>query len=163
MFVAAFSDTLYPFGELPVELGPPRLCQTSVCDVARERVLEDVLDLAFERRSRPAANQVAALEQMEVRLDVADELVDRPGPEHASDDRRSLQRSFLGLVEQVDARREHGLDGVWNLEAGRQLPSTPAAVLPLQHAGVDQVAQHLLDEEGISFGAFHDERANLAG
>ena len=121
MFVAAFSDTLYPFGELPVELGPPRLCQTSVCDVARERVLEDVLDLAFERRSRPAANQVAALEQMEVRLDVADELVDRPGPEHASDDRRSLQRSFLGLVEQVDARREHGLDGVWNLEAGRHI------------------------------------------
>jgi hypothetical protein len=62
-------------------------------------VLEDVFDLAFEGGGRAPANEVTAFEQMQVRLEVAHELVDGAGPEHPPDDRSGLQCRFLGLRE----------------------------------------------------------------
>src|SRR5439155_24829782 len=87
MLVTALAHPFDPRAELGVQPGSSRLRETSVGNLARERVLEHILDFAFEGRTGPATDEVAALEEMEVWLVHFEELVDGAGPEDAADDR----------------------------------------------------------------------------
>ena len=120
-------------------------------------MLEDVFDLPFERRARPAADEVATLECAQIRFQPGDELIHRSRPERAADHRRCLEGRLVGLPEQVDARGEDRLHRVRDVEAGRQLRRVPRTVRPLEDAGVDQAAEHFLDEERVSLRALHDK------
>ena len=157
VLVATFAEPFEPVGEPRVQPRTSRLCEPVVCDLARQRMLEDVFDLPFERRARPAADEVATLECAQIRFQPGDELVHRSRPERAADHRRCLEGRLVGLPEQVDARGEDRLHRVRDVEAGRQLRRVPRTVRPLEDAGVDQAAEHFLDEERVSLRALHDE------
>src|SRR6266508_6420429 len=92
VLVASLADPFDPFGELGME--PPASCfrEASVRDLAGERMLEDVLDLTFERGAGAPADEVAALEHTQVGFGACDELGHRTRPEDASDHRSRLQR-----------------------------------------------------------------------
>ena len=78
VLVARLALALEPVREGGVQLRPPRLRQARVGDLARERVLDHVLALAGDRGAGAAADEVALLEQPEVRLSALEQLV-RPG------------------------------------------------------------------------------------
>jgi hypothetical protein len=73
-------------------------------------VLERVLRLAGDRRARTPADEVAILEDAEVRPQVRDKLVNGARPEDAADDRSGLKRCLFGEREKVDASGEDRLD-----------------------------------------------------
>ena len=102
------------------------------------------------------AHEVPLLEQPEVRGRSRHELADGIVPEHAPDHGGGLQRRLLGPGQQVDARGEHGLDGVRHGETGRELTERPAAVFAAEHAPVDQRGDQLLDKERVPLGPFGD-------
>lgn len=154
------TESLEPGREGGVQPRAPRLGQTRVGDLARERVLDRVLALAGHGRAAAAANEVALLEHAQVRL-TADELVHRPRPEDAPDHGRGLQRFLLSRLEQVDPRRENRLHRVGDSEVVRELADRPPAVLALQHPAVDERREQLLDEERVSLRALDHHRAQL--
>src|SRR5437867_1109907 len=121
MLVPSLAETLEPAGETSVEPRALRLGETRVRDLTRERVLDRVLALARHRGARAATDEVALLENAEIRLEPVEQLVDRAGPENAADHRCRLEGCLLGGLEQVDAGGQHSLDGVRHLEAGREL------------------------------------------
>src|SRR5207248_7110291 len=102
VLVTAGAGPLAPAREVGVEAGAARLRKTPVRDFARERVLERVLGLALERRAAAAADEVAALQHAEVRLEPAEELVDGAAPERPPDHGGRLERGLLVRREEVD-------------------------------------------------------------
>src|SRR5437660_733626 len=64
VLVAALAETFDPVRELGVQPSPPRLCQATVGDFARERVLEDILDLARQRGARTLPDEVSNLKHV---------------------------------------------------------------------------------------------------
>ena len=135
-----------------------RLC---VGDLAGERVLDHVLPLTLDRRAGARQTKSRSCEQAEVRIRSLDELADRTAPEDAADHGGRLQRRLLGPGQQVDARGEHGLDGVRHRETRRELTERPAAVPPGEHAPVDQRRDQLLDEERVPLGPFGDQLSRI--
>ena len=158
--LVALAEAVEPVGERRVKTRPPRLWQGRVGDLAGEGVLDRVFPLSRHARPAAAADQVALLEDAQVRLRL-DELVDRPAPEDAPDHGCSLERRLLGRLEQVDAGGENRVDRVRHGEIGRKLVERPAAVGAAQHALVDQHPEQLLDEERVAFGPRHHELAEL--
>ncbi len=53
------------------------------------------------------------------------------------------------------------MNRVRHSEVTRKLPQSPTAVLARKKAAIDQHAEQLLDEEGISLGPLDDELAEL--
>src|SRR5439155_26876910 len=106
VIVAPLPGMLDPRGEGSVQLCSLRLRDAVVGNLTCERVLDCVLALARNRRAGAPANEVAFRENVEVRH-AADELVDRPRPEHAPDDRGRLQGRLLRPPEKIDARGQY--------------------------------------------------------
>src|SRR6266567_5654414 len=82
VIVAPWPGMLDPRGEGGMQLCPLRLRDAVVGNLTCERMLDRVLALARNRRAGAPAHEVAFGENVEVRH-AADELVDRPRPEHA--------------------------------------------------------------------------------
>ena len=160
MLIAAFAEAKDPVGEARVQTSAPSLAQASVGDLARERMLEDVLDFPLERGSGPPADEVPAFEHSQIRIGSFNQLVDRTGPEHAPDHGRGLKRCLLRVVQEVDPRSEDGLHRIRDLEARGHVIRAPASVSALEHARIDETAEHLLDEERIALGALDDQLAD---
>lgn len=137
VLVIALANPFEPGGERRMELRAPGLRQTRVRDLTRERVLDRVLAFPARRGAGAAADKVTLDQKVEVRRP-ANELVDRPCPKDAADDRSRLQRSLLGRRQQIDASREDSLHGVRNLEALWEIGGGPASVFPLQHTVVNE-------------------------
>ena len=108
-------------------------------------------------------DEVAGLEEVEVRRQTCHQLIHGTGPEDSTDDRGRLQRRLFRFCEQVDASREHGLDGIGNLEAGRELTRVPASVRAFEDSCIDQALEDLFDEEGVAFGPLHDQFTHSTG
>ena len=141
----------------------PRFREGGVGDLAGQRVLEGEFALAFERRDRSPADEVALLERSEVRVSSPDELAHGAWPEHAPDHRGRLQPVLLGGIEEVDPRSDHRLHGVGDGVADWELERLPRAVVAPEDARVDEAADELLDEERVSFRAGHDHVSHGAG
>ena len=93
--VGSVAGALQPAGEGSVQRGALRFQQALVGDLARERVLDDVFALAGDRRAGAAADELALLEQLEVRKVAVDQLADGSGPEDAPNHRGGLERRLL--------------------------------------------------------------------
>ena len=158
--LVAVAQALEPVGERRVQTRSPRFGQGCVGDLAGERVLDCVFPLSRHARPAAPADQVAFLEDAQVRLRL-DELIDWPAPEDAPDDGCSLECRFLGWLEQVDAGSENRVDGVRHSEVRRELVQRPAAIGAAQRAMVDQHPEQLLDEERIAFGPRDHQLAEL--
>ena len=124
---------LDPACRLQVRHGPVALRDALVGDVADERVLEDVFRLPGHRRAEPRQHEVARLQPTQELVDAGRRGVqgapDGLRPEDPTDDRGGLQRPLLVGAEEVDARRQHGLDRIGNLdrrEAGLGSPAIRA-------------------------------------
>ena len=161
VLVAALARPLDPLRKAGMELGAARLREALVGDLARQRVLERVFGLALERGPRAPADEVTVLEDAEVGLLLAEQLVHRAGPEDSADDCGGLESGLVRRLEQIDARGEDRLHRIGHGESGRQRRRAPRAVRPLQHALVDQAADDLLDEERIPLGCFQDQVPDL--
>src|SRR5881394_587654 len=84
---------------------PATLRQLTVSNVANEDVLEGVLQLSGNRRSRSRPNHVTALELVERLLDAVPrpfEVRDRAGPEDGPDHRRVLREPLLARRQPVE-------------------------------------------------------------
>ena len=130
-------------------------------------MLEDELLLAGHRRSEPGQHEVAVLQPGEDvgqlgRLAVQ-QAGDGPGPEDAAHDRGGLQRALVGGVEQVDPGRQHRLHAVGDLHALDIGGGSPARPLADDAARVDQMADDLLEIEGISLAALEDRPVHGVG
>src|SRR2546425_6136427 len=121
MLIAAFAEAKDPVGEARVQTSAPSLAQASVGDLARERMLEDVLDFPLERGGGPPADEVPALEHSEIRIGSFNQLIDRTGPEGAPDNGRGLKRCPLRVVQEADPLSEDFLHTVSALEAHRHV------------------------------------------
>src|SRR5262249_31276282 len=156
-------------------VGPaPHLQEERLVDrLLRERVAEDVLELADERPAvaldRPAGfaleEDVAVAELGELALAVGVEL--RVSPEHLAhdaeeeapaDDRRNLQHLPSRRIEAIDARHDDFLDRARHLDAAAILGDRAAAGVAPDRAGFDQREEHLFDVEWVALGAAHDHR-----
>ena len=147
VLVALLADALEPGGECCVEPRAPRRRQARVGDVPCQGMLERELTLAGERRAGAAPDEIARLEYGEIGCVAVEELPQRSAPEDAADHRCRLERRLLDRRQQVDARREHRVDGVRHL---------------LGVADVACLGAELLQEEGIALGALDDLAAELA-
>ncbi len=85
-----------PVGERRVEPSSSRLGDRAVGDLAGERVLDRVLVPARELEPAARGDQVALLEQGEVRLPAVEQVAHRRRPEHPADDGRRLQHRLVG-------------------------------------------------------------------
>ena len=133
-----------------------RLGQAAVCHFACERVLEDVLDLSLERRALAPVDEVACLERLDVRGQASTSSYTGPVQNTRPITAAACSAAFSGSAEHVDARREHRLHRVRYLEARRHVVGMPPpSRVPASR--VDQAAEDLLDEEGISFRPFDDD------
>src|ERR687888_1898660 len=139
MLVAAAADALEPLGEARVQPGTAAEGQRGVGDLAREGVLEAELALPGDRRSRPPADEVALLEQIQIDVGLVEERAHRALPERAAGHRRRLQRMPLLLGKKVYAGRDDRLDGVGGGQRLCQLARYPAILATTaQDAAVQQ-------------------------
>ena len=131
-----------------------------VGDLARQDVFEDELRLSGDRRREARQDQLALLQTVERRAQVlpvpVQQTSDGPRPEHATDDRRSLEGALLHGVQQVDPCREHCLHRVRDLHLRDRRRRAPPVCVPDDHALVDQVTDDLFEEEGVALGALED-------
>ena len=133
---------------------PPR--QALVGDVLDQDVAEGELALAHDRGAGSRVDQASVLEPPQdlVQLDRARiRLEQRPNgsdPEGPADDRRRLHDPLLEGHEQIDARGEHALHGVGDLE-----------VLDARRF-LQQPLHDLLEEEGVPACALQDQCAKVA-
>jgi hypothetical protein len=88
--------------------------------------------------AQPIAGLHDALEQLQREL--------------AADHRAHLERALRGVVQAVEPRHQHVLDGVGNGDAAQIPGQRDAAVLDTERAVLQQRLGHLLDEEGIALG-----------
>ena len=95
-------------------------------DACAEASLSFIRDQIMVHLTAP--DEVACLEQLEVRLLAAEQLDHGAVPEDAAGDRRSLERRLLLRRQEIDTRGHHRLHGVRELELLRELAYTPAAV-----------------------------------
>jgi hypothetical protein len=72
VLVAAFAEMFEPGCKSSVQPAAPRLRQTRVRDLARQRMLERELALAGQRRGRSPADEVPLLESEPVGIDASD-------------------------------------------------------------------------------------------
>ena len=160
VLVTTFPCLLEPFGEPSMQASPLRDEEASVGHIAGERVLDRKFWLADNRRARPKPNEVAFLEDVQVRFDAFQQLGDGTSPERSADHGGRLEGRLFRWLQQVDARREHSLHRVGNDEVAGKVPHRPVAVASLEHALIDQCANELLDEEWIALRAREDEVAH---
>ena len=125
VLVPPFSGPFDPSRERGVQPRPFRFRQARVRDLAGERVLDRILAVPRDRGAGPASDEVALLEDPQIRICALNEVVDGAGPEDPADHGRRLQGLFLGRFEQVDPGRDDCLDGVGNGEVRRQLRQVP--------------------------------------
>ena len=150
-----------PVGEHRVEPAAPGLRNAGVGDLTRERVLDRVLAVARDHRPSVAPDEIALLEEVEVRLLTGQEVNDGRRPEHPPDDGSGLQRRLLGGRQPVDAGREHRVHGVGHREVELVRAERPLAVPLLEHTGIDELPDELLEEERVAFGSVDHELAEL--
>ena len=128
MLVVASPAAFQPLREAGVERSPLRPQQALVGDLAGERVLDHVLPLSGNRGTGLAVHEVPFLKQAEVRFQARYQVTHGIGPKDPPDHGGRLQRRLLTRGQQIDARREHRLNGVRHQESGRELTEGPAAV-----------------------------------
>jgi hypothetical protein len=139
-----------PVGEGGVKLGPGRLGQAGIGDLAGEDVLEAKRLLAADRRTLLAQEEVAQEQGLEHLVDVLDvwrDVRDRPGPEDPADDGGALQHELRVTRQPVDTRPDQGLDCVRD-----------------RRAYVRALGEHthrLLDEERVPLGLGEHVTAQL--
>ena len=134
-----------PFGESRVVLRASELRHARVGDLANERVLEPVRDLARDRRARLAQEKLPLQQIVEQRLvpvDVRRQMLERAAPEDPSDDRASLKQRLRRGIEMVDAGGDQRLERVRNA-VGRAVA----------RSALDEHPDRLLDEERIALRA----------
>ncbi|MDQ3425110.1 MAG: hypothetical protein M3435_02685, partial [Actinomycetota bacterium] len=112
-------------------------------------MLDRVLALPGHRRGAAAPHEVALLEKVEVWLLTVQQVDHRADPEDPSDDGRCLERRFLHRRKSIHPRRQDGMDRVGHREPRSPLPEGPLPVPPLENARVEELADELLEEEGV--------------
>ena len=88
----------------------------SVCDLARERVLDRELAVLARRGGAHGDDEVALLEHAEVRLVASEQVHDRSRREDPSHHGTRLERRLLARGKPVDPRGEHRVNGVGHRE-----------------------------------------------
>ena len=151
----------HPVGERRVQTPSARLGDARVRDLARQRVLHRVLGLAGERRPATAANEVALLEQVEVRPFAFDQVDHRSFPERPTDDRRGLQRRLLDRGKPIHPGGDDGMDRIRNREPFRDVSDLPTAVPTFERARLDESTHELLEEKRGSLRFCDHERPQL--
>jgi hypothetical protein len=126
-------------------------------------VLENELRLACDRGAGAPADEIALLEDAEVRLGVGNKLVHGAQPKGTPDDGRRLECSLLARGKEVDPRRDDGLDGIGNGEPGGQLSCRPAPIRAGEDAAIDEGPQELLYEERVSLSVLDYHPADVLG
>src|SRR5207244_3910323 len=86
---------------------------------------------------------------------------DGAAPEAAADDRRLPQRALLVGSEEVDAREDHALDVVGDLELADGAACAPASVLTHEQLLVEQPPDDLLEVERVALRAREDPFAQV--
>ena len=123
-----------PVRDRAVHAGAIAARQALVGDLPDERMLEDQLALTPHRRRQPAEDEVAILQAIEERTDLAGvdcgDLRDAVGPEDPTDHRRRLERALLVQRQQIDARGERRVNGVRKAAYARALPGRACARSP---------------------------------
>ena len=134
-----------PLGEPRVVLRASELRHARVRDLANERVLEPVRDLARDRRARLAQQELPLEQVVEQRFvlgDVGRQVLERAAPEDAPDDRSALEQRLRSGIEVVDARGDQRLQRVRHA-IGRAVA----------RSALDEHPDRLLDEQRIAFGS----------
>jgi hypothetical protein len=159
LHVAVRGDRLDPLGHAPMEVPALRARQRPVSDVAGESVLEAEFPEPGHDGGRVRRDEASAREPSHGVLRHAH----RRRPEHPPDHGAAAERvARLGL-EQIEASGDDAVHGVRHTQLGQPSGRSPAAVLPLQGALVDQHLEHLLQEERIAFCACEQRPAHVVG
>ncbi len=150
---------------LPVKDPPLLLQQAVVGRLPRQLVLEDVLQL---RDPRPLPDHLLVLERQQVFVQPA--LLVRNGCQHAvqedaPDHRGHLQHPLRLLLQAVDARHQHPVQGVGDGNLGHLVGRRPAPGGLLLDDGtpIDQRTDDLLHVEGVALGAAQDALPERGG
>ena len=150
---------LQPRRHLLVRRAAVVLGQGAVGDVVGQGVPEGVLALADKRRPGVGGDEPLPLQPVEdtggaVRRprQAGQHLGDRAVPEHPADHGGVLERSALLVAEPVEARLDRLLDGVGEVGElrGGTWGNRPAALVVADLTGSGEVADQLLEEEGVA-------------
>jgi hypothetical protein len=145
--VAVSAARLEPCGVVRMQMCPAAFRKRPICNLARERMLEDELPLTLgRRRAGAAANEVALLEGVKIRSAV-DDPTDAARQEAASDHRSRLQSSLLCGSEQIDPRGNQRANRVRNHRLGRT--ACVSAVRGSESATLDQGRKQFLEKERV--------------
>ena len=136
-----------------VHAAPPRLRQTAVHHLVRERVREGVFQLGEE------IGLVQKLRRLQPRQARRQRLLGQPGNvahqrerDIDADDRRHLQQVRLRGRQPIDPRGQHRLHRRRDLKRPGALRRVIVPALAPQDPGLDQRPHALLQEEGVAVG-----------
>ena len=129
-----------------------RSWQARVGHVADEHMLEHVLRLAGDRGRRPLEHELAAAQRLKRGVEIVDlhEAAQGAVPEDPPDHRRALRDALLVRCQQVEPRKDDGLDVVRDLDVLDTGSSPPPLARPDELPVVDQVPDDLLEEERVT-------------
>jgi hypothetical protein len=149
-------DLLQSFADLLVQLPPLRVDEARVRDLLHEPVTEPVLGIG------PAALLVDEVEPLELgqgrdQLVARDEALEKGDAEGAPDHRGDGQHLARRRIEPVEPGLERALDESRDRQLVLVHRERPLAVVALQGPALDEVADRLLEEEGITPRALGEE------
>jgi hypothetical protein len=116
-------------------------------------------ELAIVDRARRSAwgDEIAFLEDAEVRLVAVEQVEHRCPPEDAPDHSAGLKRCLLPRRQSIDAGSEDRMHRVRHREACAARVELPSPFVPDECARVDELPDQLLQEEGVAVGALYQK------
>ena len=144
-------------GGAPVEPLPPRAAEAAVEGLADECVRERIAGAGAAARLDDELCIDRLLQCVDERVLVelghrAEDVEGEAAPEHGS----MREHALAAFGEASEAPRQHFHDPLGHADLVRRQGRRPAAATLEEHAGLDQMAHHLLDEERVSLRVLED-------
>jgi hypothetical protein len=147
-----------PVHHAPVKLGPPRLGQGSVRDVANG----DVRTIRKDRSSQLLAHDVSQDRLLQMALDrFLDQGGYRRELEHPTNDRCALEHGPLVAGQGIQPSSDQGLNALGHLDLADRFRRHPTPIALDDRAALDEHPDRLLDERKVALSPIEHLLAQL--